>query len=93
MYAVIFTSEHSDDVTGYAEAADRMEALARKQPGFMGIESVRAGKSGITVSYWATLEAVSAWKRDPEHLVAQEMGRTKWYRKFRVVLAKVEREY
>ena len=39
-YAVIFTSRRTEeDDAGYGEMADRMEELASRQPGFLGIES------------------------------------------------------
>ncbi len=58
-YAVIFTSrrnEQPDD--GYAETFERMFALAQEQPGYLGYESARADGFGITVSYWATEDAI-----------------------------------
>lgn len=91
-YAVIFTSYRTEGDNGYAEMAARMVALAAEQPGFLGIESAREGL-GITVSYWASLEAISHWKRNAEHLEAQRLGHQQWYSSFRVRVAKVEREY
>ena len=92
-YAVIFTSTRkveTDD--GYAETAARMEELARLQPGFLGIESARGGDGlGITVSYWASEDAIRAWSRHAEHLVAQRPGRQRWYEWFAVRICKVER--
>lgn len=91
-FAVIFTSirvSGSDD--GYGEMAERMEALARAQPGFLGIESARGSDGlGITVSYWATLEEVAAWGRHTEHLLAQKLGREKWYEHYTLRIARVE---
>lgn len=91
-YAVIFTSVRSEGDHGYAETAERMLALAAQQPGFLGVESARQG-IGITVSYWASLEAVRAWKQHAEHLVAQRLGKDAWYRAYRVRVCRVEREY
>src|SRR4051812_6189357 len=66
-YAVIFSSQRTEGDRGYANVADRMAELAAKQPGFLGIETVRGANGfGITVSYWTTLEAISAWKRESE---------------------------
>lgn len=92
-YAVIFTSRRTDIDDGYAEMAERMVELASKQPGFLGIESVREGTVGITVSYWASAEAVVQWKNNLEHRDAQAGGRSKWYREYKVRVAKVERDY
>jgi heme-degrading monooxygenase HmoA len=90
--AVIFTSLHTDDDAGYDETAEAMERLAAEQPGYLGIESARADL-GITVSYWATAADARAWKAVSEHRLAQQRGRTTWYRTYRVRVATVEREY
>lgn len=91
-YAVIFTSQRSDVDEGYGKVADRMVELAAQQPGFLGVESSRdAAGLGITVSYWASLEAIAAWRAHAEHRVAQASGRKKWYSHFELRVAKVER--
>ncbi len=93
--AVIFTNRLTgDDAAGYAEMAARMEALAAEQPGYRGIESVRSGDGdGITVSYWDDDDAARAWKQHAEHLVAQQLGRERWYDRYTVRVATVRREY
>lgn len=94
-YAVIFTSIHTPDAdSGYGEMAGRMVELASGMPGFLGIESVRdASGVGITVSYWASEEAIRDWQRHTEHLEAQRLGRAKWYERFELRVCKVERAY
>ena len=91
-YAVVFTSLRTEeDQEGYAAMAQRMEDLAREQPGFLGIESARGTDGvGITVSYWSTLEAIKAWRNHAEHRVAQAYGRSKWYREFQLRICRVE---
>jgi len=91
-YAVIFTSTRTEGDNGYASMANAMEQLAAQQPGFLGIESARS-EIGITVSYWATLDAISAWKNNAAHLVAQQTGKQKWYADYQVRICRVEREY
>lgn len=91
-YAVIFTSLMSNNAQGYADMAQEMEDLAKKQEGFLGIESVRE-EMGITVSYWKNEEAIKAWKQQTDHIMAQKMGKEKWYEAYRVRVAKVERDY
>ena len=91
-YAVIFSSLRTAGERGYGAMAERMVALARAQPGFLGVESVRdATGLGITVSYWRDEESIARWKRHAEHLVAQERGRREWYRAFELRVARVER--
>jgi heme-degrading monooxygenase HmoA len=93
-YAVIFSSRRTAVDDGYAAVADRMLELAARRPGFLGVESVRGADGfGITVSYWATLADIAAWKADGEHRIAQSMGRQKWYAAFETRIARVERGY
>lgn len=91
-YAVIFTSKLTKNDEGYSEMAQKMEDLAKKQNGFLGIESVREDV-GITVSYWESLEAIKTWKQYSEHLIAQQKGREQWYSWYNTRICKVEREY
>lgn len=92
-YAVIFTSvRNPQEDQGYAEMAETMETLARKQPGYLGFETARSG-TGISVSYWATTEAILNWKQQAEHLLAQRFGKEKWYQQYKVRVCLVERDY
>lgn len=91
-YAVIFSSLRTDGDKGYAQMAEEMETLARKQPGFLDIESARDGV-GITVSYWESLEAIADWKANMDHKQAQKKGIKTWYSWYKVRICKVEREY
>jgi heme-degrading monooxygenase HmoA len=93
-WAVIFTSVREEADDGYGEVADRMAELAAQQPGFLGIESVRAADgTGITVSYWATEDSVRAWKANAEHRVAQRKGHEGFYKAWFTRVCKVERAY
>lgn len=91
-YAVIFTSKLKHPAHGYEEMAFQIEELAKKQPGFLGVESARSDL-GITVSYWTDQEAVKNWKEQLEHLKAQELGKSKWYDWYKVHVCKIERAY
>jgi len=91
-YAVIFTSLRTDGDQGYAEMAEEMESLAKKQTGFLDIESARDGL-GITVSYWESLEAIADWKANMDHRQAQKDGIKTWYSWYKVRICRVEREY
>lgn len=91
--AVIFTTERSDDTDGFDETDAALLAQVRTQPGFLGVETVGDGDSGITVSYWATSDDARAWKEVAEHEAAQRIGRDRWFRRYRVRVATVDREY
>lgn len=93
-YAVIFSSQRTPGDSGYAEMAERMVDLAARQPGFLGVESVRGEDGfGITVSYWRDEQAITAWKAEVEHVAAQRLGMRNWYAHYEVRVAKVERAY
>ncbi len=91
-YAVIFTSLLSEDTQGYSEMAETMEQLAKQQPGYLGFESARE-KFGIGISYWETLDAITQWKDNLDHIEAQRMGRDRYYKWYKIRICKVEREY
>lgn len=91
-YAVIFTSTLTDDAEGYELMANKMVEMASVQEGFLGIESARE-QVGITVSYWRDLDSIKSWKMNVDHLIAQQMGKEKWYKSYKTRICKVERDY
>jgi heme-degrading monooxygenase HmoA len=91
-YAVIFTSIRTEGEDDYNAMAEKMDELAKLQPGYLGIESAR-NEIGITVSYWKDLESIKLWKQHTDHLVAQQQGISKWYASYKVRIVLVERDY
>lgn len=91
-YAVIFASQRTEGDNGYGIMADKMVELASRQEGFLGVESARDEGLGITVSYWESLEAIKNWKDNAAHQIAQERGKTEWYKNFSLRVCKVERD-
>lgn len=91
-YAVIFTSEKIDEDKGYDAMSNRMVELVSKQDGFLGFESSRENL-GITISYWIDEKSIQNWKANLEHQEAQKIGKELWYKKYKVRVAKVERDY
>jgi heme-degrading monooxygenase HmoA len=94
-YAVIFVSQRTDTgAEDYAKAAQQMVELASRQPGYLGVESVRDSDGmGITISYWNSEASIAAWKRHAEHAAVRQRGRMEWYEHFELRVAKVERAY
>jgi heme-degrading monooxygenase HmoA len=91
-YAVIFTSIRTNVDEGYEDMAKLMVEIGSTMPGFLGIESAR-NEVGITVSYWQTLEDIKHWKAQAEHLIAQQKGRSIWYKAYKTRICLVERDY
>lgn len=91
-YAVIFSSQRTEGERGYGSIAKRMMELAAQQPGFLGVESVRGADGfGITVSYWRSLDDISAWRNHSEHLTAQDIGKRVWYADYTIRICEVQR--
>ena len=89
-YAVIFTSKLKDHSDTYTTQSGTMLELAKKQPGFIDIESVRDGDGvGVTVSYWDSMEAIKKWQSNADHLVAQKYGQEKGYESYHLCIGKV----
>lgn len=98
--AVIFTSLRAMtdgvlvDDDGYARTAALMAELAAEQPGYLGVESARGVDGlGITVSYWASEDDAVAWRTVAEHTTAREAGRGRWYQRYELRVATVQRSY
>lgn len=98
-YACIFTSRQnitdSDAIYIYDTLAHEMDELAKRQEGYLGIDSSgRCSKGfGITVSYWDTERAMKEWKNQMDHVTAQMLGKGRFYSDYHVHVAKVERGY
>jgi heme-degrading monooxygenase HmoA len=91
-FAVIFTSIKNSDLDGYNEMATLMEKLAKQQPGYLGMETA-TGEANITISYWKDESSILQWKENADHVVAQTLGKQRWYKAYTTRVCKVEREY
>ena len=93
--AVIFSAKrNANDEAGYAKASAAMVALAQKQKGFIGIDSVRDQDGyGITISYWQSEADAIAWRDNETHAQIRDKGRAIWYDAYSLHVAKIERSY
>lgn len=91
--AVIFAAALNADQADYEVLADQMVQLAVQQPGYLGVESVRDSAGfGITVSYWQSVQDAWAWRQQAEHTVVRTIGHERFYRKFVLRVAEVQRQ-
>lgn len=93
--AVIFLNRrNAADPDGYGAAAVAMAEEAARQPGYLGIDSVRDETgTGITVSWWADEAAARAWRDHAGHSAVRAQGRATWYDHYEVIVAEVTRSY
>jgi len=92
--AVIFVSQRSGCEAGYSAAALAMEEEAARQPGYLGMHSVRGEDGfGITISYWTDEASALAWRDHPGHAAIRELGRARWYDSYEIIVSQVTRAY
>lgn len=85
MFLVVFRNRKRADIDqhAYDAEAERMEALAREQPGFLSFKSYLSDdKEVIALSEWESENAARAWRKVAEHRVAQRRGRTDYYEEY-----------
>jgi heme-degrading monooxygenase HmoA len=93
MYVVIFRAKVRALDEEYSRVAARMRELALSEFGCLAFHAVTEGADEVALSYWPSEEAIRAWKAHPEHVLAQQTGRTRWYASYSVEVAQVTREY
>ena len=94
-YVVIFKSKlKKQSDKAYAYYAKNMEALVKKQKGYLGHFSYREKNGfGLTLSYWTDEQALLRWKQHKAHLEAQEKGKEQFYSAYTLEIAKITRSY
>ena len=93
MYAVIFKAKTNELDEAYFKMANRMRELAINEYGCTEFTAVTEGSSEIAISYWKSMEDIKKWKDNSEHLLAQDLGRSKWYKEYTVQIVEVLSEY
>lgn len=82
MYLVVFRNRKRADLNAarYAIDADRMEAVAKVQPGYLSFKSYTADDGEVVaISEWTDEAAARAWGRHADHAAVQALGRAAYY--------------
>ncbi len=93
MFVVIFRAKIRGLDPEYLDVARRLRDIAHEQFGCIEFQSITEGEEEISLSYWPDEESIQAWKKHPEHVLAQEAGRERWYESYTVQVARLDREY
>ena len=93
MYAVIFRAKINELDEQYAITSSRLRALAMENYGCIEFVSLTEGDQEVAISYWPDLENIRQWKQNAEHLHAQALGRTKWYKTYSVQIVEIINAY
>lgn len=99
MVIVLFWSRMRDDLTPevqalYQRTLARMRELAESSPGFVSHKTYTAvDGERVTIVAFDSRQSLAAWRDNTEHRAAQELGRSTFYRDYRVQVCAVDREY
>lgn len=93
MFAVIFKASVKILDDEYLTAAKKLRELAFSKYGCIDFVSTTEGNDEIAISYWETKEQIIAWKNDPTHKEAQQIGSKKWYKSYTVEIVEVLHQY
>ena len=73
--------------------AARLRELALAQFGCLEFQAVCEGQDEAALSYWPDEDSIRAWKSHAEHVLAQQLGRERWYQSYVVQVAQIGPEY
>ncbi len=93
MFAVIFKAKAAKQDELYGKTVKRMRELAFSKYGCLDFVAASEGEQEIAISYWPDEASIIAWKSDPEHSIAQQMGQDKWYSAYDVEVVEIKRRY
>ncbi|MEQ1497647.1 MAG: antibiotic biosynthesis monooxygenase [Novosphingobium sp.] len=96
MFLVVFRNRKRADIdaAAYSADADRMEDLARAQPGFLSFKSYTSDDGEvIALSEWADAKAAQAWGSHPDHARTQARGRAEFYESYTLYTAEFPRTH
>lgn len=93
MYVVIFRARVRALDDEYSRVAARLRELALQQFGCLEFQALTEGENEVALSYWPDEPSIRAWKAHAEHVLAQQLGRERWYASYSVQVAQITREY
>lgn len=93
MFVVIFRATARQLDAEYSATAACLRELALTQFGCLEFVAVTEGDQEVALSYWLDEASIRAWKQHAEHLMAQQMGRERWYSSYSVEVAEIKRHY
>ncbi|MGW0609460.1 antibiotic biosynthesis monooxygenase family protein [Streptomyces sp. NPDC002788] len=95
MFVILFKSHLSEQAgEEYHATEERMQERVRAIAGSDPVEVKHyTGEDGerLAVMMWRDEETLDQWRCDPEHQVAQRMGRRHWYSAYELTVAQVIR--
>lgn len=99
-YYVVISSTiyNGNEKERYETLAAEMGAIVDKLPGYLGLEvafdTLADGRlHTLAAMYWDSLEAIQAWRDDPQHIEAKKLGKSLWYPEHNMRVCQILRHY
>lgn len=96
MVIVLIRTKLRDDCdhAAYEALNAQMYEIVSKMPGFLGANGyASADGDEVGMVRFDSLDALRAWREDPEHLATQARGKTEFYASYRIEVCEVVRAY
>jgi heme-degrading monooxygenase HmoA len=90
---VLFYSRLTDAAgEDYRRTDEELAGLVRQNPGFAGVKSFTAEDGErLTIVWWRDEASLLEWRNLERHRLAQQTGRERWYRYYRMEVARIFR--
>ena len=98
MYAVIFEVQPKTELVAqdYFDLAAELRTELEEIDGFISVErfsSLSDKEKFLSISLWRDEEALKQWREHHLHRKAQQKGRGEIFKNYRIIVAKVIRDY
>ena len=82
------------DRPAYTTLNELMFELVQSMPGFVAADRYASSDGDeVGVIRFTTLEALRAWREHPDHLAAQQRGKSEFYASYTIEVCEVVRAY
>jgi len=98
MYAVIFEVQPKTELAAqdYFDLAAELRTELEEIDGFISVErfsSLSDEEKFLSISFWRDEKALKQWREHHQHRKAQQKGRGEIFKDYRIIVAKVIRDY
>ncbi len=95
MVVVTFRNRFNPDIdeAEYGQRAGKLFEIVSAMPGFRSIRDYAAEDGErLSVIEFDSLESLATWRDHPEHRVAQELGKQRYYAEYHLQICELVRE-
>ena len=82
------------DRDAYDALNEQMYGIVQTMPGFIAAQSYASSEGEeLGMIRFASLEALRAWREHPDHVIAQQRGKSEFYASYMIEVCEVVRAY